>query len=134
MRRLRSWKIPDLGFDFRDSPFGQDHFDYCRVFTEARPWYLWRYQDAFTGFVFYKPLDLHRMSDGLPPGVYDQALSAELARRFDIMGVGLAKSELDKVFGTIRVGGYETADERGKSDCTEAIKQWLDCSSQRSGQ
>jgi hypothetical protein len=131
---------PSLGFDFKESPFGQDHFDYCRVFTEAKPWCRWRYQDAFAGFVFYKPLDLHRMSNGLPPGIYDQALSAGLARRFNIMGVvnsmgvGMPKSELDKRFGTIQVGGYETVDEQGKSDCAEAIKNWLDGSSRRSGQ
>lgn len=123
-----------LGFGFKDSPFGQDRFDYCRVLTEEQPWYGWRYQDAFTGFVFYNPLDLHRMSDGLPPGIYDRALSAELARRFNIMGVGLSESGLDKAFGTIRVGGYETVDERGKSDCTQAIRQWQGCGSRKSGQ
>ena len=120
---------PSLGFDFKDSPFGQDHFDYARVFPSRL-----RYQEMLTGFVFYRPLDLHRMSEGLPPGIYDQALSAELARRFEIMGLGLSKSKLDKGFGTIQVGGYETVGERGKSDCAEAIKQWLDCSPRTSGQ
>jgi len=52
---------PDLGFDFGGSPFGADHFDYFPFFKHDHD-----YQDVFTGFVFYKPLEKHRMLSGIP--------------------------------------------------------------------
>jgi len=41
-----------VGFDFKDSPFGQDYFD--RIPHLFKP-YPYTYSDIFTGFVFYKP-------------------------------------------------------------------------------
>ena len=49
-----------LGFDFRNSPFGKDQFDLFIIPT----WKKYKYQDIFTGFVFYKPLDEHLFSYG----------------------------------------------------------------------
>ncbi|MCX6281152.1 MAG: RDD family protein [Bacteroidetes bacterium] len=51
---------PDAGFDFENSPFGNDNFDD----------FLWnssselKYKDVFTGFIFYKPLEQHIQKDG----------------------------------------------------------------------
>lgn len=42
-------KKDDLGFDFKNSPFGEDHFDMWS-FTEHNN----NYQDMFTGFAYYK--------------------------------------------------------------------------------
>lgn len=42
-------KEDDLGFNFKNSPFGEDHFDMWS-FTEHDD----NYQDMFTGFVYYK--------------------------------------------------------------------------------
>lgn len=42
-------KKDNLGFDFKNSPFGEDHFDMWS-FTEHDD----NYQDIFTGFVYYK--------------------------------------------------------------------------------
>jgi uncharacterized RDD family membrane protein YckC len=53
---------PDAGFDFENSPFGNDNFDD----------FLWnssselKYKDVFTGFIFYKPLEQHIQKDGFP--------------------------------------------------------------------
>jgi len=53
---------PDAGFDFENSPFGNDNFDD----------FLWnssselKYKDVFTGFIFYKPLEQHVQKDGFP--------------------------------------------------------------------
>jgi uncharacterized RDD family membrane protein YckC len=49
-----------LGFDFKNSPFGKDAFDLFTVPT----WAKYKYQDFFTGFIFYKPLEEHYFSYG----------------------------------------------------------------------
>ena len=41
-----------VGFNFENSPFGKDKFD---MYPALRKYYYCRYQDVFTGFVFYKP-------------------------------------------------------------------------------
>ncbi|MCX6284319.1 MAG: RDD family protein [Bacteroidetes bacterium] len=57
---------PDAGFDFENSPFGNDYFDD----------FLWnssselKYKDVFTGFIFYKPLEQHIQKDGFPYMLY----------------------------------------------------------------
>ncbi|RKN79689.1 hypothetical protein [Ulvibacterium marinum] len=55
--------IEDSGFDFENSPFGEDHFDMW-TFTEHDD----KYQDIFTGFAYYKsPEDFELITgvDGL---------------------------------------------------------------------
>ena len=42
-----------LGFNFKDSPFGKDEFDL--FFSPLGK--LLKYQDVFTGYIFYKPLE-----------------------------------------------------------------------------
>jgi len=49
-----------LGFDFNRSPFGQDEFDLFLVPNM----YRYQYQDVFSGYVFYKPLEEHYSSYG----------------------------------------------------------------------
>jgi len=49
-----------VGFNFNDSPFGSDLFDLFFIPTLKK----FNYQDIFTGFVFYKPLDQHYFSFG----------------------------------------------------------------------
>jgi uncharacterized RDD family membrane protein YckC len=49
-----------LGFDLKDSPFGTDEFDFF-IFPTGKKL---KYQDVFTGFVFYKPLEEHFNSYG----------------------------------------------------------------------
>lgn len=49
-----------LGFDFKNSPFGKDEFDLFFSPTGK----LLKYQDVFTGYIFYKPLEMHYNSLG----------------------------------------------------------------------
>jgi uncharacterized RDD family membrane protein YckC len=49
-----------LGFDFKNSPFGKDEFDLFFIPTGK----LLKYQDVFTGYIFYKPLEMHYNSLG----------------------------------------------------------------------
>jgi hypothetical protein len=110
---------PDLGFDFKGSPLGEDAFDNWSFFPTDL-----RYQDVFTGFVFFKPLDAHRQSFGFPPGVLDQAFGDELVRRIRIMGGNANKDEIEQGLGTVQIANdYKM---RGvKSDYKEKIQQWL---------
>lgn len=52
---------PNVGFNFLGSPFGKDQFD-AAFFTAPDVCY----QDVFTGFVFYKPLEEHYQRNGFP--------------------------------------------------------------------
>jgi hypothetical protein len=49
-----------LGFNFKDSPFGKDEFDL--FFSPLGK--LLKYQDVFTGYIFYKPLEEQYYSFG----------------------------------------------------------------------
>ena len=115
---------PDCGFDFKGSPFGKDPFDY---FPFPIP-VTYTYQDVFTGFVFYKPLNEHRMSFGVPD-IFDPAFAAELVRRCQITGRTGSTEELTKEVqqwvATIRVSGYEDKGIFPKNDCPEKMQQWL---------
>jgi len=53
---------PNVGFDFENSPFGQDKFD-AFIGNSARGL---RYTDVFTGFVFCNPLEKHFHKTGFP--------------------------------------------------------------------
>ncbi len=115
---------PSLGFDFKGSPFGGDPFDY---FPFPIP-VSYTYQDVFTGFVFYKPLDEHRMSFGVPD-LLDPAFTTELVRRCQITGRTESVEELTKQVqqwvGTVRISGYEDKEIFPKNECPERIQQWL---------
>ena len=52
--------IEDSGFDFKNSPFGKDHFDMWS-YTEHDD----RYQDIFTGFVYYKKPEDFKLITGV---------------------------------------------------------------------
>jgi hypothetical protein len=115
---------PNLGFNFKGSPLGEDAFDYF-PFIPTRM----RYQDVFTGFVFFKPLRAHRLSWGSDvfnqsSGLLDQSFVDEILRRWRIMGrvPTQGQKELINGLGTVHIAGYEG---EGKSDYAEKIQQWL---------
>lgn len=107
---------PNVGFDFKGSPLGEDAFDFWPFLNHRR------YQDVFTGFVFFKPLAAHRMSSGLPAGLLDQPFTDELLKRNHIMGASETREQIEKEYGLVHSFGY---DECGESDHSEKIKQWL---------
>jgi hypothetical protein len=107
---------PSVGFDFRGSPLGEDAFDYFPFIPHHR-----RYQDVFTGFVFFKPLEAHRQSFGLP-GLIEASFGGELMRRASITGNPIQaeiNQEIQRL-GTARVSsGYDDP------TIAEKIHQWL---------
>lgn len=52
--------IENIGFNFRNSPFGKDNFDHWTFKNN------FTYQDIYTGFVFYLPIEKHRLVGGFP--------------------------------------------------------------------
>jgi hypothetical protein len=114
---------PSLGFDFKGSPFGGDEFDYFAVpFSLDR-----KYQDVFTGYVFYKPLDDHRMTCYIP-GVLEPAFAAEILKRCQIMGLKRSAAEVAQEIErsqSVRICGYENRQMYPKSDYDQKIRQWL---------
>ncbi|HWB24894.1 MAG TPA: hypothetical protein VG738_05410 [Chitinophagaceae bacterium] len=68
----------NAGFSFTNTPFGKDSFDlwpYKTAFT---------YENIFTGFAFYLPIEKHYLSEGYP-GLVDSAYRRELMRRIDLI-------------------------------------------------
>lgn len=70
--------IKNSGFDFYNSPFGEDSFDlwpYSKIEN--------KYKDVFTGFVFYLPLNEHYELYGIP-NIMTKEFEVELRRRLKI--------------------------------------------------
>jgi len=77
------WKSGNtpLGFDFNGSPFGKDLFDLHTYFTLSGNL---RYEDVFTGMVFYQPLSQHMVASSIP-GYYDEPFKQTVLRRAKLM-------------------------------------------------
>ena len=77
------WKLGNvpLGFDFKGSPFGGDLFDLHTYFTLSGNL---KYEDVFTGMVFYRPLSQHMVASSIP-GYYDEAFKQAVLRRARLM-------------------------------------------------
>jgi hypothetical protein len=112
---------PDAGFDFKGSPFGSDNFDYFPYKHD------YTYNDIFTGFVFYKPLEDHVMQYGIP-GIFDEAFKKEFTKRHRIKNEKITREEIDEMIkdlGTIKEYGYDDKELLGESDYQEVIRKWL---------
>ncbi len=114
---------PGLGFNFQSSPFGADDFDYF-----ALPFPIGKkYEDVFTGYVFYKPLAEHRMSFSIP-GLLDPQFTGEMLRRCQIRGENRSAEEIAKEIEqsqTVHTSGYENKELFPKSEYVEKIQRWL---------
>ncbi len=77
------WKMGDvpLGFDFKGSPFGGDLFDLHTYFALSGNL---RYENVFTGMVFYRPLSQHMVASSIP-GYYDEPFKQTVWRRARLM-------------------------------------------------
>lgn len=106
----------DTGFSFSKSPFGKDPFD------------LWgypntlSYQDVYTGFVFYLPLDRHKLVTGIS-GILNETYRKELKRRWAIIGepyTAETESAIEKELGIVSETPYPKLDLYLKH-----IDQWI---------
>lgn len=78
---------PDVGFNFNPSPFGQDEFDYFPARKEGLT-----YQDIFTGFIFYRPLKMHKFSFGVPR-LFEDGFDHTAINRFILTGASTEEAE-----------------------------------------
>ena len=67
----------NIGFNFKDSPFGKDSFDMLPIENS------FTYSDMFNGFIYYKPLPEWKRIIGLE-NLIDKNFEAEALRRFQI--------------------------------------------------
>ncbi|MCL6103348.1 MAG: hypothetical protein M1292_12835 [Bacteroidetes bacterium] len=70
--------IKSIGFNFKNSPFGNDHFDLWQYSKHN-----FKYGDMFTGFVFYLPLEEHYEVFGIP-NIVSKEFKTELRRRLEL--------------------------------------------------
>ncbi len=63
-----------LGFNFKGSPFGKDKFDLHSYYTQ------YKYEDVFTGIIFYQPLDKHMIENNIP-GYFDDEFKQVVLER-----------------------------------------------------
>jgi len=109
----------NLGFDFADSPFGNDNFDLW-------PWITsFKFSDIFTGFVYWLPLEKHRLVIGIP-GIIDSSSAQEMIRRHIISNTVAGRTntvtveELKSDYNERRVHQYD------KLDSLTAVRdRWL---------
>jgi hypothetical protein len=66
-----------IGFNFINTPFGKDSFD---LWLFQNPY---SYQDVFTGFIFYKPIEDQKLVTGIP-GFLDSSFIDEFFRRYQL--------------------------------------------------
>lgn len=112
---------PDTGFDFKGSPFGSDPFDYFPYQHD------YTYDDIFTGFVFYKPLEKHVMRYGIP-AIFDEAFREEFTRRQWIKNEKTTKEDINEMveaLGKIHEFSYDNKEKMGESDYKALIQKWL---------
>ncbi len=65
----------NLGFDFKDSPFGNDYFELW-PFTEHK----FSYSQVFNGFIYYTPIEEIKLVSGVS-NIIDSTFLVELKRR-----------------------------------------------------
>lgn len=69
----------NIGFDFIGSPFGKDTFDMF-PFKKTNL----KYEEVFTGFCFYEPMENHILSMGIPE-IFNKDFIKEYKRRVNII-------------------------------------------------
>lgn len=89
---FKALNIESLGFNFKNSPFGEDSFDIW-------PWSeQYTYKDVFTGFIFYLPIEKHFEAFGVP-NLVDNDFEDEVYKRLLIFQkvYGGPKVEKDEI-------------------------------------
>ena len=70
-----------MGFDFKHSPFGKDPFDLHEAFAYSGL----KYEDVFTGMIFYQPLGKHMVASNIP-AYYDEGFKQTVLSRAKLKG------------------------------------------------
>jgi hypothetical protein len=98
---------PNLGFDFINSPFGEDSFDYYPIRNSGV-----KYKHIFTGYIFYKPINEHKRIWGIP-NISKDGFGEILINRYKITGTLIDESYKEQFAserGNLREFKYENID------------------------
>lgn len=88
-----------VGFDFEGSPFGDTDFLYNEICDL-------RYDEVFTGMIFYKPLKEHSLVSGYEKYVTGDFVK-EMRRRWKIWGRKYNKKQIDNIYNKQRTRKYD---------------------------
>jgi hypothetical protein len=105
-------KKDNIGFDYIGSPFGKDHFDYWSFYPHN-----YKYQDIFTGFVYYKsPTEFTIITgvNGLVDSSFLETYKERVALWKNVVGDRLGNPTLDSVifkeYNNINIAKKENID------------------------
>lgn len=99
---------PDPGFDFINSPFGEDSYDYYPMRNSGV-----KYKHMFTGYIYYKPIYKHKCIWGIPD-INRDGFGKTLIDRYKITGTIIDENYKDKNLsecGILRELKYENLDD-----------------------
>ncbi|MDR0874039.1 MAG: hypothetical protein LBN27_11335 [Prevotellaceae bacterium] len=117
---IQNTHLEDVGFNFSESPFGNDNFDYWAGNTDLK------YKNIFDGFVYYLPFEKWKIAKGLP-GLMEDGFYEEYAQRVfwfnkavgrEIMP--LQSKEEMQIYNNIHINDVEALDQM-----KEVIAKWL---------
>lgn len=111
----------NIAFDFENTPFGKDHFDYFDFIPHNQT-----YENIFNGFIFYRPLEEHWMEEGIP-GFVDNVFYPTLINRLNIVDP-IEKRDATKFDYEKFAAAVNTKKEFTYPDLifyNEKIEQWL---------
>jgi len=110
----------DVGFDFAGSPFGEDGLD---IWPYQTPF---RFNEVFTGFVYYLPPERWRAVSGVQ-GLVDTTFAQEVLRRQTIFNIATGGSGGFTSIGEV-IRYYSTRRSSEEDDIElikAAVQQWL---------
>jgi len=107
----------NAGFNFDGSPFGSDAFDYFSFYPHP-----YRYQNIFTGYIFYKPLEEHIQMMGIN-GLLDDGYDSIIEKR--CVNSGYKPEEAAAYIDQFKKDGVKTFKYEKLADYKKLIEQWL---------
>ena len=113
------------GFNFKNSPFGKDSFD---IWSTTKTNY--KYEDIFTGFVYYLPLEKHQMTKGIKNFLMNVDIQ-EIVNEWNLFNDVLGKKEHKEFSPELEKHLIEETSTLSESkypklkDYESIINQWL---------
>jgi hypothetical protein len=107
----------DVGFDFKESPFGLDSLD---IWGFSKPEYT--YDDVFNGIVYYLPFEKHIRAHGLDNFIDDESIDEMYVRLkiyTELYGGEIDKKDIKDMFK------YKEGTYWNLGKCKEKIDQWI---------
>ncbi|MDR2936420.1 MAG: hypothetical protein LBU80_03655 [Rikenellaceae bacterium] len=111
----------DVGFDLADTPFGEAEFDAVPYDSIQNV----RFEDMFTGLIFYRPVQEHRLITGWA-GFTTEDFASELKRRIAVFseaqGMDLSEDDINDFL--YRNNEEEESRYRNLEQMRQMIDKW----------